>query len=594
MIRVFLQKSLLMTSAVGMLVGTGAAFAEPGRNPQYDKLNVIPKVDGEVVTYDPNTKVYVDALFFRVHAADCPRCFLKDKKQSMTLAEADKAGAAISSDCFPGYQRKHPLYMISDDHVMYGPARAGVHYFGCIYIENANSGTKRKTVEEWKAEAARFCHRCAGNRRVGPSYTLTAEEWQKVTNRFKWIEEESKRQREQAFPTPEGWTARPIDPENPPSREDLDMLVKGVWEPNVPSKLETLYFKNRVAMHETLMTKRFFFGPPQTYYAYRATGDQRLLDQMLRFARNRQRLCDEALDVYQYKTRDPEGVPAAFDMVAWSRITLQKAMKYPGTVSEKEIAEAEGFLKTVIQVLKPTWEANDHLDPDMGIPVKLADDFRNRAFNRAATGIGTIAMAAVALEDLQRLKRTKNHQSTIDRYRKCVTEWVENFKSVGCLYTEADGKTYFYYPYKDVGRTRRVNGLMLGGADDRGHYSITVMGLQLIYEAVPESGIDDDFMTAVANTIYYNSGTNYGSPQCPSADKIEPQNRKRASKKPNPNFYVLEAFRDGVIDGQSQKLNEAGKEEVLSTHKHRLRALHAQYMEALRKDRSLVHLGEKM
>jgi len=371
------------------------------------------------------------------------------------------------------------------------------------------------------------------------------------------------------------------------------MLVKHVWEPDLPAKPETLHFKDRVALHETLGPRRFFFGPPDTYWAYRATGDPRLLDQIRRDARNRQQLCDEAPSIYQDKTSSTEGVPAVFDLVAWSRITLQKAVKHPGTVSGKEIEEAEGFLKTVIKVLKPTWEANDNLDPDMGIPVKLADDFRDRAFNRAATGIGTIAMAAVALEDLQRFKGTEDYQSTIDRYRKCVTEWVENFESVGCLYTEADGKTYFYYPYKDVGRTRRVeNGLMLGGADDRGHYSITVMGLQLIYEAMPESGIDDDFMIAVANTIYYNSGTNYGSPQAPSADKIEPQNRKRARKDPNPNFYVLEAFRDGVIDAQCQKLNEARKQEELSNHTHRLRALHAWYMEALRKDRSLIHLAE--
>lgn len=578
-----------MTSVAGMLVGTDAAFAKqrsPSKDPQFDKLNVIPEVEGEVIEYDPNTKVYVNGLFFRVHAADCPNCHMKDMKESMTLAEADKAGAAISSCCFPGYQRKHPLNVISDDHVMYGPARAGVHYFGCIYIRNPSSNTQRKTVKEWKAEGALFCHRCAGRRRVGPAYTLTAEEWQKVTAGLKWIEEERKRRKEEAFPTPEGWTPGPIGPDNPPSREDLEMLVKNVWEPDLPSKLEILYFKDRVALHEALGPRRFFFGPPETYWAYRATGDQRILDQIRRDARNRQRLCDEALELYQDKTSNTEGVPAVFDLVAWSRIILQKAVKYPGTINGEEIEEAEEFLQTVIHVLKPTWEANDNLDPDMGIPEHLADDFRDRAFNRAATGIGTIAMAAAALEDLQRIKRTKDYQSTIDRYRKCATEWVENFESAGCLYTEADGKTYFYYPYKDVGQTRRLkNGLMLGGADDRGHYSITVMGLQLIYEAMPESGIDDDFMTAVANTIYYNSGTNYGSPQAPSADKIEPQNRKPARKRPNPNFYVLEAFRDGVIDAQCQKLSDERKQEMLSTHEHRLKALHACYMEVLRKSR---------
>jgi hypothetical protein len=104
-------------------------------------------------------------------------------------------------------------------------------------------------------------------------------------------------------------------------------------------------------------------------------------------------------------------------------------------------------------------------------------------------------------------------------------EYYKNWKKEGCLYTEADGKTYFYYPYSAGGENKREDGLLLGGADDVGHFSISMQGVMLVHDATPELGPDDDFMTAVANAVYHNSTTKNGSIQCPSADKIKPLSR---------------------------------------------------------------------
>jgi len=57
---------------------------------------------------------------------------------------------------------------------------------------------------------------------------------------------------------------------------------------------------------------------------------------------------------------------------------------------------------------------------------------------------------------------------------------------------------------------------------------------------------------------------------------------------------MFEAFRDGVIEGQNSDLNDR---EIVATNSSsylRLKTLHAHYLKALQKDRSLVHLGETM
>jgi len=351
-------------------------------------------------------------------------------------------------------------------------------------------------------------------------------------------------------------------------------------------------YVNPLASLEEFMGRRFFFGTGLNFYrGYRATGDKRILESLRVSARHYRDLSQNYPDVAQAKARDTEHMTFLSTMAISSRLTLQLARKHPDQVSAQEMSEAEDFLRTLLSVLEPLVEGDDNLDPEMGIPQKLANDFRSRAYNRAQQGIGTFAMTAAALSDLQAIKKTNEFQSQIDRYRKCVEEYYKYWKHMGCLYTEADGKTYFYYGYNGTGK-KRADGLMLGAADDVGHYGISMNGVMLAHDATPELGPDDDFMTAVANAVYHNSQTKNGSIQCPSADKIKPLSRKPHNPKPKSVFYMFEAFREGVIEGQGSQVKAKEKAAINSGYSQRLNTLYAQYLKALQKDRSRIHLRE--
>jgi hypothetical protein len=295
--------------------------------------------------------------------------------------------------------------------------------------------------------------------------------------------------------------------------------------------------------------------------------------------------------VAQLKAEDPEGMAFMYSMAVSARLTLQLARQHPDQVSQEALEEAESFLEAIVSTLKPICEGSENLDPAMGIPKPLADDFRQRAFNRALNGIGTLAMTTAALEDLQAIREMHDYQPQIDRYQTCIAEYFKNWKGVGSFSIEEDGRKYFYYPYAATAEGRMVDGVKLFGSDDQGHFSHSLQGVLLVHDATPELGADVDFMTAIANSVYHNSYTNYGSIQSPSADAIKPLNRKPFGA-PRDRFYLLEAFREGVIEGQNSKLSESKKAERNSDYSSRLKTLHAQYLKMLRRNPSLVHLGE--
>lgn len=547
--------------------------------------------------YDPNTKAYCDALFMRVHEENCPMLLLKDKKKVITLEQADKEGWRIGESgqsgrtrcCFKGYRRKYPEKEFTEDtpgvcQYMKNGTRLKWHQAGCHRF-SASPNNMIMTQKEAKAFAKEkglelfyVCEHCLER---GPGLTMPDFEALK------------KRPIPPTFTPPEGWTPKAFSPKELPSKKEIDILIKETLSNGYG--IQEAPYKDPLASLEEFMGKRFFFPVANwlTFYqAYRATGDKRLLEALRVSARHYRDLCQKYPDVAQLKARDPEGLAFLYSMATSARITLQLARKYPGKVSQKEIAEAESFLKAIVSTLKPICEGDDNLDPEMGIPKPLADDFRRRPFNRAANGIGTIAMTAAALKDLQALKKTNEYQPTIDRYRKCVQEWVKNWKSVGCLYTEDDGKKYFYYPYAATDKGKTVNGFKLFGSEDQGHFTHCLQGVYLMYEALPECGIDDDFMTAIANSVYHNSHTKNGSIQCPSADKMRPMSRHPFGA-PKDRFYLLEAFKDGIIDGQCSKLSAKKKGETNSGYSERLKTLHAQYLKAFSKDRNLIHLVER-
>ena len=548
--------------------------------------NKAPAVAG--VKYDPSTMVYCDALWMRVHEESCPMLFLKDMKKTMTLEEADKAGWRIGESgqsgrdncCFLGYRRKHPVKEIPEDSLgIVQSMKSGkikFHLAGCHRFQVSRDNKAMTKTEAMALPGAYMCEHCTER---GPSVTsVNAEGLAKMP-----VSKE--------FVPPADWTPKPLPVDTMPPKNEMDILVeealcKGREVADTP-------YIDSLAMLEEFMGRRFFFGYPDAYKVYRATGDKRLLDELLESARYYHNLCVKYPSVAKLKARDPEHMNYLFSMAAWSRITLQLARKYPGKVSKEELAEAETFLTDIVSVLKPTWEGDEDLDPEMGIPKKLADDFRSRAFNRAMNGIGTLSMTAVALEDLQAIKKTSAYQPTIDRYRKGVEEKIKHWKKIGCLFTEADGKKYFYYPYAagDIGKV--VDGFKLFGSEDQGHFQYSVQGALLIYDAVPELGLDDDFMTAIANSVYHNSMTKkHGSIQCPSADKKSPMSRHPYGAT-RTGLYALEAFKDGIVDGQCCTLDAAKKAQANSDYARRVETVYGHYIKSLRKDRSLIYLGDK-
>lgn len=128
----------------------------------------------------------------------------------------------------------------------------------------------------------------------------------------------------------------------------------------------------------------------------------------------------------------------------------------------------------------------------------------------------------------------------------------------------------------------------------------------LIYEALPESGIDDRFMTAAANALHYNATTKievngknmiFGYADCPTQARISPTTGGHlgsGSAKGRSRLYLLQAFKDDMIAGLCDQLNAQQMAAKNSEYENRLAILHAHYLEALRNDRSLVHLGEQM
>ena len=544
--------------------------------------------------YDPNTIVYCDALWMRVHGADSPALFLKDLKETMTLEQADKEGWRIgesgqsgrSRTSLEGYRRKYPEKLIPDDSMgitqIMKSGKLKWHLAGCHRIS-----IKPDMVPMTKAEAMAktelnpyICVHCIER---GPSRTTV--DMETLRNRPTPPE----------FSPPAGWEPEPFSADELPSRTEIDLLIEETLAKDY--SIQEAPFKNPVASLEEFMGKRFFFPVRNWLYfyqAYRATGDKRILESLRISARHYRDLCNDYPEAAQTKARDPEHWTFLYSMAVSARITLQLERKHPNQVSDEEVEEAIGFLNAIVATLRPVVEGNSNLDSQMGIPQDLADDFRSRAFNRASNGIGTIAMTSAALEDLKALKGMTALQPTIDRYRKCVEEWYKNWKDVGYLARESDGKTYFYYPYsaKDRGKVR--NGVKIFGSDDIGHFSHSMQGVMLVHDATPELGADDDFMTAIANSVYHNSTTKNGSIQSPAADAVRPMSRKDWSTNPTERHYMFEAFRDGVIEGQNRWLNENRAADINSGYSYRLKTLHAHYLKALRKDRSLVHLGETM
>ena len=309
---------------------------------------------------------------------------LKDRKQVITLEQADREGWRIGESgqsgrgrcCFQGYRRKYPEKEIAKNAMGVGRVMKSGKYKWCF------AGCHRGTVKpDWDV--------------------LTVE--QAMRKRSPYV---------CTHCTERGPSVTSVDPVR------LKQMPEDGSAP-VP-------YLNPLASVEEFMGRRFFFDYSSNYKHFRSTGDQIALNKLLKEARYYQSLYNNFPSAAKAKATDPEHWNFLFPMAGWARITLQKARKYPGQVREVEIAQAETFLEAFVDTVSGVVEGDRNLDSQMGIPQGLADDFRSRAYNRAANGIGTLAMASAALEDLQAVRGTTSYQPTIDRYRRAVQEWVKN------------------------------------------------------------------------------------------------------------------------------------------------------------------------
>lgn len=541
------------------------------------------------VTYDPNTTVYQDALWMRVHAEECPMLILKEEKETMTLAQADKEGWRIGESgqsgrgncCFKGYHREHPRKELPGDITFFGnyDKNSKKHLAGCHRFWMGGN-EKRHSLKWWIEHGFEII--CQHDRERGPSLTTVSERGMQILQS----------RRGKPFTPPAGWEPEAYTMDQLPSEQSMDIIAQQVL--SAGNGIQELPFDDPVTSVEQFVTMRFFFPVSQwlaLYQVYRGTGDERVLNTLLESARHYNELSKNYLSAAQLKARDPEGMAYMLSMALTAKIQLERARKYPETVSPDALNEAEDFLQTMVAVLDPIIMGNTNLDPEMGIPQDLADDFRNRASNRATNGIGTIATLAAALQHYQVLKGTTTLQPTIDRYRKMVAEYIEHYISNGHLCNKLEGEPMFVYPYGQEPNPRVVDGCkVFNRPEDGGHYTHCLQGLTFIYQATPELGVDDEFMTAIANAVHYNATTaqqKYGNKvagllQCPTGYANHKKKMRGKNYNVRDRFGLLYAFRDDLYP----KVDEA------VGYDWQRAMLYAMYLKALSADRSLIHLAE--
>jgi hypothetical protein len=446
------------------------------------------------VKYDPNTEVCCNALWMSVHARGCKNQLMQEKRKTMTLEAADKAGWRIAECCFHGYRRKYPQKELDDDTIIAGTMEKNrwKHVAGCHRYWPSGSHARRP-LKDWVADGYGICGHC---RKRGPSVaTISDADWKKMDS---------------------------------------------------STGIQELPFTDPLASAEQFMGMRFFFPVTawlRMYQQYRSTGDKSSLDKLLVSARHYNKLSTEFPEFAQKKADDPEGAAYMLSMAMWSRIILQNARTSPGYVSSEEIAEAETFLKTMLSVLEPNWEGRKDLDSEMGIPKQLADDFRSRQANRSINGIATVGMMTAAIKDLQAIKGTKTYQPQIDHYRNiAIKSWLSFFKDSGYICKKNGG---FYYAYRPEGKGRKViDGCkVFKRPEDNSHYRFTVTGLVFLYES---ELVDDDFMTSVATAIHNGMKNRQGAFTCPCVPRKKVKNFRGESEE----YIVLNAFKEGTSKGR--------------------------------------------
>jgi len=262
----------------------------------------------EASAQDASTTVYVDALWCRVHAADCPHLILKEQKQTMTLGEADQLGYRIGESgqsgrtdcCLTGYTRQHPLAVTSNDAIGVAEVRVdagGVlkyHVHGCHRFTPDRDDYRMTLADTLATPGAYHCEHCIER---GPGFAqMTQAEWDKLPSHAPWE-------------APLGWAPSPFPISSYPEQSEIDILLSETLHGDIGIQERT--FINPVATVDNFVIMRFFFPVHRwldLYQAYRSTGDTDVLEQLRGSARHYNTISTNYLSAAQYKARVPEGL----------------------------------------------------------------------------------------------------------------------------------------------------------------------------------------------------------------------------------------------------------------------------------------------
>lgn len=170
------------------------------------------------------------------------------------------------------------------------------------------------------------------------------------------------------------------------------------------------------------------------YMAYRVTGDERFSEQLRQYARLMVWILKDrpwlTLPQEHRKPRPVAAIPhepgAASIFIGYAlsaRLTLQAARADRSAVTDVQLTEARRFLETTVRYMASQVTGDGSIDEKSGLPAVAARIVLTRPYNQSFMYYAVLGVAAVGLEDLQKLEGHEKHQKTIDLYRKIA--WAD-------------------------------------------------------------------------------------------------------------------------------------------------------------------------
>ncbi len=362
------------------------------------------------------------------------------------------------------------------------------------------------------------------------------------------------------------------------------------------------------------------------YIAYRVTGDERFAEQLRQYARLMSWILKERPQLLLPKERRhemsgdwrallPHGAASSSMFQGYTlsaRLTLQAARADRALVTDAQIAEARSFLELVTTQMRSLVHGDGTIDEKTGLPMVAADIIRTTPYNQSFMYYGVLAVAAAALEDLQHLEGHARHQKNVDLYTRIVEAGVRSFIKLSDV-TQIEGRPYVFRSYTpsdplmtvvDPVTRQRVPHVVDGHPifrypEDFAHGQSTSWYLALLWETNERLGVTESLLTGVANAQMdfqlrgkapLKDGTT-GPPNkllSPWALKARPNDKWDRLGQAMPLYAIFLPFHPEIVQA-SREFNPRGKKEMDGPEGVQF-TLFAQYLQALRNSRPLLHL----